>query len=410
MSQPSPYTPGEIAHDVPGRTDHLDRIADMLAVTSARRRLAGRVHVFIGPRGVGKTSLLREAQRQARASGHATVFITAGHTDLVPTLIEAIGRGPLRWEPDSIASRMRELGLSLGVPGARVEATFQPTPDPTVVQRLEDLLRGAATASSEDDGHSGLVLFIDELQAADKDGLRALAYTWQHLQADPEDLPLVLVCAGLGHTEDVVTDAASFAERFAYRQVGSLDPASTREALSAPATELGVSWDTTALTEVVDRTQGYPYFVQVEGDAVWQAAGRPDSGEVLTSAHVRAARAAVAEDLEALYRSRWSKASPSEQRFLVAMASGEEGPVRRGDIAATMSVSTESLGMARRSIMDKGLVEVAGHGLLRFTVPGFREFVRDAADIEPRSMSATDAARAAGLDDTERGSAKGEQP
>jgi len=32
MSQPSPYTPGEIAHEVPGRADHLDRVADLLAL------------------------------------------------------------------------------------------------------------------------------------------------------------------------------------------------------------------------------------------------------------------------------------------------------------------------------------------------------------------------------------------
>lgn len=380
MVQSSPYTPGEIAHDVPGRVDHLDRIADLLAVSSARRRLAGRVHVFVGPRGVGKTSLLREAQRQAAAAEQATVFVTAGHTDLVPTLVEALGRGPLRWQPESITSRMRELGLSLGVPGARVEATFRGAPDPTVVRRLEDLLR-AAVASALDDGHTGLVLFVDELQAADKDGLRALAYAWQHLQAEPDGLPLALVCAGLGHTEDVVTDAASFAERFAYRQVGSLDPAATREALTVPATELGVAWTMPALLEVVEQTQGYPYFVQVHGDAVWEAAGRPDAGATLTVEHVSAARAGVAEDLAALYRSRWSKASPSEQRFLLAMASGSEVVVRRGDIATAMGVSTESLGMARRSLMDKGLVEVAGHGLLSFTVPGFREYVREGSHV-----------------------------
>ncbi|WP_435202473.1 AAA family ATPase [Janibacter sp. GS2] len=380
MSQPSPYTPGEIAHEVPGRADHLDRIADLLAVMSTRRRLAGRVHVFVGPRGVGKTSLLREAQRQAEAVGHATVFVTAGHGDLVATLVEAIGLGPLRWQVESVGSRLRELGLSVGVPGARVNATFEGGADPTVVRRLEDLLRSTARASHED-GRVGTVIFIDELQAGDRPGLRALAYAWQHLQADPDGLPLALVGAGLGHTEDVVTDAASFAERFAYRQVGSLEEAATREALSAPATALGVAWEMDALTEVVDRTRGYPYFVQVHGDAVWDAAGRPDPGSALTRAHVAAARQGVVDDLDALYRSRWSKASPSEQRFLTAMAGRAHERVRRGDIASALGVSTEALGMARRSLMDKGLIEVAGHGLLSFTVPGFREFVRESADL-----------------------------
>ena len=106
------------------------------------------------------------------------------------------------------------------------------------------------------------------------------------------------------------------------------------------------------------------------------------AGAVLTIDHVDSARAGIAEDLDALYRSRWSKASPSEQRFLTAMAGADEPVVRRGDIAATLGVTTGSLGMARRSLMDKGLVEVAGHGLLSFTVPGFRDFVRESADVD----------------------------
>ncbi|MHA7125270.1 AAA family ATPase [Janibacter indicus] len=381
MVQPSPYTPGEIAHDVPGRADHLDRVADLLAAMSARRRLAGRVHVFVGPRGVGKTSLLREAQRQAQAAGHATVFVTAGHGDLVASLVEALGLGPLRWQPPTVASRLREIGVSVGLPGAKVEASFAPGEGATVVRRLEDLLRATAREVLDDAG-AGAVIFVDELQAADRDGIQALSYAWQHLQAEPEGVPIALVCAGLGHTEDVVTDAASFAERFAYRQLGSLDEAATREAVTAPATALGVSWETAAVTEVVQRTQGYPYFVQLHADGVWRAAGRPDAGAVLTIDHVDSARAGIAEDLDALYRSRWSKASPSEQRFLTAMAGADEPVVRRGDIAATLGVTTGSLGMARRSLMDKGLVEVAGHGLLSFTVPGFRDFVRESADVD----------------------------
>ncbi|MDN5716224.1 MAG: ATP-binding protein [Janibacter sp.] len=381
MSQPSPYTPGEIAHDVPGRADHLDRVADLLAVMSTRRRLAGRVHVFVGPRGVGKTSLLREMQRQAEDAGHASVFVTAGHGGLVATLVESIGLGPLTWRPEALGARLREVGVSLGVPGTHVEATFGGAPDPTVVRRLESVLRAVA-AEAVEDSRVGTVLFIDELQAGDRDGIRALAYAWQHLQATPDGLPLALVCAGLGHTEDVVTDAASFAERFAYRPVAALTEAATREALSAPATALGVGWDMDALSEVVDNAQGYPYFVQVHGDAVWRAAGRPDAGGRLTHAHVQQARDGVRDDLEALYRSRWAKASPSEQRFLSAMAAGDGGSVRRGDIATALGVPTEALGMARRSLMDKGLIEVAGHGLLSFTVPGFRGFLREQADLE----------------------------
>ncbi len=385
MAQPSPFTPGEIAHDVPGRTADLDLVADLLAVMARRRRLAGRIHVFIGPRGVGKTSLLREAERQGREANLATVFLTAGHGHLLTAVVEAVAHGPLAGRGGSLTDHLEELGIEIGVPGVRAKATIA-REDPTVVRGLEELLRRAASAAL-DLGKDGVVLFVDELQAGDRDSLRALAYAWQHLQAAPNDTPLALVGAGLGHTEDVVTDAASFSERFAYRLVGSLDETATRTALSGPATELGVSWETAALTDVVARTEGYPYFIQVHGDAVWRAANGPDSGGHLTSADVRLAEETVRLDREALYRSRWSKTSPSEQRFLVAMAADDGDSVRRRRIAEAMGVGTEALGMARRSLMDKGLIEVAGHGLLRFTVPGFREYVREAADVVPKESS-----------------------
>lgn len=376
MSQPSPYTPGEIAHDVPGRAAQLDEIADALAVASARQRLVGRIRIDVGPRGIGKTSYLREAQRRAEAAGFATVFVTAGHGGLITALAEALGRGPLRWEGDVLGDRLRELRLTVGPPGATATATFGGAADPGTVQGFEDLLRRAVAAARDDD-RRGLVLLIDEIQASDKDGLRVLAYVWQHLQSAPDDLPLALFAVGLGHTEDVVTDAASFSERFAYRPMASLDDAATREALSAPATMLGVAWDTNALMDVVERSQGYPYFIQVYGDAVWRAADGPDDGGRLTMDDVARAQERVDLDLGALYRSRWAKASAAEQRFLRAMAEADTDDVRRGFIAEGMGVATEALGMPRRSLMDKGLVEVAGHGHLRFTVPGFREYIRD---------------------------------
>lgn len=376
MRQPSPYTPGEIAHDVPGRSQQLEEITDSLTLSAARSRLVGRIRVEVGPRGVGKTSYLREAQRRAEALGWASVFVTAGHGSLVHALGEALGRGPMRWSGDVLRDRLGELTLTLGPPGASLEARLQERSDPSVVRGLEDLLRRAVAAVLED-GRAGLVLFVDEVQASDKDGLRALAYVWQHLQAAPDGLPLALLGAGLGHTEDVVTDAASFSERFAFRPMAALDDAATREALTTPATALGVSWSTSALTEVVRRSQGYPYFIQVYGDAVWRSAGSPGEGGELTQADVVAAQERVDLDLGSLYRSRWSKASAAEQRFLVAMADSDDADVRRGFIAERLEVPTEALGMARRSLMDKGLVEVAGHGHLRFTVPGFREYVRE---------------------------------
>ena len=50
------------------------------------------------------------------------------------------------------------------------------------------------------------------------------------MQSESPDAPLMTVCAGLSHTQDVITDAVSFAERFEYTYLENL----SREAAGYP--------------------------------------------------------------------------------------------------------------------------------------------------------------------------------
>lgn len=43
--------------------------------------------------------------------------------------------------------------------------------------------------------------------------------------------------------------------------------------------------------------------------------------------------------------------------------------------------TTPQLSTARKALIDKGLIEATGQGRLRFTMPGFAEFVRDQVDV-----------------------------
>ena len=80
--------------------------------------------------------------------------------------------------------------------------------------------------------------------------------------------------------------------------------------------------------EVVASAQGFPYTLQLFGDATWNAAGRPDPGGRLTADHVAHARTVVDNDLAALFRARWEKATPAEQLFITSMAQLGDGPAR----------------------------------------------------------------------------------
>src|SRR5689334_12137637 len=98
------------------------------------RRLVGRVRVDTAPRGLGKTSLLREAQRHADAREALTIWVTAGEDlGLVVSIGEEIRRRTESWSSDArgrLRQLLEHLHLTLGVPGiAQVKASWPAEPD-----------------------------------------------------------------------------------------------------------------------------------------------------------------------------------------------------------------------------------------------------------------------------------------
>src|SRR5439155_23042192 len=126
-------------------------------------------------------------------------------------------------------------------------------------------------------------------QAADPHGMRTLGYAWQHLQSEGQDVPAAVFAAGLPNSPEAIGSVVTFSERFAYRRLERLDDDATMIALAAPARELGVAWELAALDAAVAIAQGYPYSVQLVGDATWALAGYPDAGATLTADHVQRA-------------------------------------------------------------------------------------------------------------------------
>ena len=81
-----------------------------------------------------------------------------------------------------------------------------------------------------------------------------------------------------------------------------------------------------------------------------------------------------------MFGARWDVATGYERRLMRAMAELEGDVVARRDIAERMGVRSSDLGVARASLISKGIIEPAAHGSLRFTIPGFDAFVRDRGD------------------------------
>ncbi len=75
------------------------------------------------------------------------------------------------------------------------------------------------------------------------------------------------------------------------------------------------------------------------------------------------------------FRVRFDRLTPSEKRYLRAMAQLGPGAHRSSDIADTLGIKITSLGPLRAKLIKKGMIYSPAHGDMAFTVPLFDEFM-----------------------------------
>ena len=91
----------------------------------------------------------------------------------------------------------------------------------------------------------------------------------------------------------------------------------------------------------------------------------------------RLAEAIAALD-ESFFRVRFDRLTPSQKRYLRAMAALGPDPHRSGDVADMLQKKVTSLGPTRNQLIAKGMIWSPSHGDTGFTGPMFDEFMRRA--------------------------------
>jgi hypothetical protein len=349
--------------------------------------LGGPLMVFHAPRGLGKTSLLRAAQRRAEALGFVSAWVACSRERAVlPELVRSVQTSleradvlPRGGAGNQWRKRLQSVTIEVGLPGAKLQAEVASPPpeEPTTlapIAALEELLHDTATLVRSRGG-AGLLLFLDELHTASVDDMSVLLNTLQNLDGARETNPLAVVTAGLPVTPEALTRAATFGERSTFVSLDVLNDEDARTLLEAPAEAEGVKWTAGALDAVISEARGYPYLLQLIGSSTWGAV-RPDRGDRLSLTQVRKGLPAARDQLTSMHRARWGAATATERSFLAAMAATRKDNVTRAEIAAGMGRDSRASSDPRERLIEKGVIEPVGHGLVRFTMPGFGEFVR----------------------------------
>jgi hypothetical protein len=228
-----------------------------------------------------------------------------------------------------------------------------------------------AVGEAAEDRSAAVALLIDEIQYFNQKELSALIMAMHKMQQ--RQLPLALIGAGLPILPGLAGESKSYAERlFSFPMIGPLSAPDAMRALQDPVKAVGVSFTDEAIEQIVEITQGYPYFLQEWGYQAWnRSASSP-----ITLPIIEDASAIVVQRLdENFFRVRFDRCTPAEKRYLRAMASFGPGAHRTGDIASALGVTPNSLGPTRAKLIKKGMIYSPAHGDMAFTVPLFDEFM-----------------------------------
>jgi predicted transcriptional regulator len=383
----NPFAPG--AGTPPPELAGRDELRETVRIAAERirRGLPAKSVLMVGLRGVGKTVLLDRMREDMEATGIQTLRVEAPeHRSLPAMLAPQLRQALLRLSRHAHARELGHRALralagfakALKVKYQDIEVGIDYEPEAGLADNgdLEHDLQALLEASGQVAQKAGtaLVMFIDELQYVEDEQLAALIVALH--RTTQRKLPVMLVGAGLPQLRGNMGDAKSYAERlFDFPEVGALSQDAAARAIEKPLSDLGVAIDKEALQGLLRETHCYPYFLQEWGKQAWDTAAKSP----ITAHDVQvASESALAGLDESFFRVRLDRLTPSEKRYMRAMAELGPGPHRSGDIAEKLGRKVTSLGPTRNQLIAKGMIWSPSHGDTAFTVPLFDEFMKRA--------------------------------
>ena len=245
--------------------------------------------VLVGPRGNGKTVLLRWFQ-DACAEGERGVEVAW----LTPSAIP--NQAALH---EALAPRRRLAKLLPRKIGIASVGSAEWTPSGGHVG-LAELLTARCRRRP-------LAVLLDEAHALELDVGAALLNASQRVRV--AEAPFLLVLAGTpGLPTHLDGMDASFWSRLGEGElgIGRLSEEAAKQALVEPLGAHGVQIDADALAYAVAESQRYPYFIQLWGDALWRR--HLATGDALVAPeHAEAARPAVAAQVANYHQRRFAE-------------------------------------------------------------------------------------------------------
>ena len=379
----NPYAPG--AGTPPPTLAGRDALLNSakIAFERVQRGRPAKSFIAVGLRGVGKTVILNEVQQIAEAKNLQSIYIEAYDEIKLPNaLAKALRPVLLRLSKkdamNALSARalggLRSFAAAFQVSFQGIELSVKPeegladTGDVTV--DLPDLFVAIGEAAKKDG--TALVIIIDEVQYLSELDMSALIMSVH--RCNQKLLPVVLFGAGLPQLRGKMGDAKSYVERLLdFPEVDALSELDAKLAIEKPANDEGVGYTADALDEILRVTARYPYFLQEWGHFSWLSA---QSSPITKDDVQKSYELAIAKLDESFFRVRLDRMTPTERKYMRALAQLGSGSHRSGDIAREYGANVTSVAPLRSGLISKGMIYSPAHGDTAFTVPLFDDFMR----------------------------------
>jgi len=330
-----------------------------------------RAILLTGLRGVGKTVLLNEVEDIARVKGWEALHITA-REGVVDELAQTI--------LPQLANRLQNAPTMIPDSGGIAGANLHLTRNPAIRDVVPSLRSGLEqVVDLLDEQHTGFFITVDEVHGDASADLAALCTEFQHLARDGREVGIVF--AGVPENVDKLkhNKGLTFIRRALPVEIGLIDYEEVKTAFAKPIADNGRLASDEVIDYMARAAQGYPFLIQLIGDLAWRA--HPERDEI-TLDDARSAFGAARRRMGAnVYEPSLSDLSDVDRSFLVAMSLDDE-PSKPRDIAQRMNVERKYVDVYRDRLIKARIIKPAGYGLIDFTLPYLRQYLRETQAAE----------------------------
>ncbi len=250
----NPFRPG-IGTPPPlmGRRPNIEQVLK----TTLNRLKTGEVMpnfaYLYGPRGNGKTVLLRWLEEQAASVRVLTITLDpidlVSHMDLVAAVLKHV-------DPEKSGIELKNVLLKIPLLEAQLAQRDRP------VHTLTDVLKATKRP---------LLIILDEAHTDDV-SLGVLKTLMNAVQTAGSKIPIALVLAGTPGLEDKLrATGASYWSRSEKLPIGRLSTEASVDVITLPLDDMGIVADPVSVERLVHVANRYSYFLQLYGHAAFDA-------------------------------------------------------------------------------------------------------------------------------------------